>query len=282
MPRLGAHMSIAGGVDQALLRGKQVGCDAIQIFTKSPNQWRAKDLADDEVERFHRNQSETGIHPIVGHTAYLINLGTSDEPLWNRSIDAFVVEMERSQRMRLPCLVTHPGAHTGAGEEIGMECIGAALNTILRQTPQVETMILLEITAGQGSVLGHTFEQLARMITMRECPERLGVCYDTAHAFTAGYDVRTRATYEQTFREFDRVIGLERLRAFHLNDTKKAFQSHVDRHDHIGQGQLGLEAFRLLLNDPRFAEHPMCLETPKAADMHDDAMNLATLRGLIK
>ena len=282
MPRLGAHMSIAGGVDLSLLRGQDVGCDAIQIFTKSSNQWKAKPLADDEIERFHANQGQTGIHPVVGHTSYLLNLGTPDDVLWNRSIDGLVIEMERSQRMRLPFLVLHPGAHMGSGEEAGMQRIAEGVNLVLDRTPAVDTMLLLEITAGQGSALCCTFEQLVRVIHMCHCPHRLGVCFDTCHAFAAGYDQRTRKAYEATFSDLDRIVGLQRVRCFHLNDAKKGLGSHVDRHEHIGQGQLGLEAFRCLLNDPRFADHPMLLETQKSPDMHEDVMNLATLRGLLK
>lgn len=280
MPKLGAHMSIAGGVDRAIQRGHSIGCETIQIFTKSSNQWRAAPLTDDVVQRFHANQQETGIGPVVGHDAYLINLASPDDALWQKSVDAFVVEMERAQRMGLPYLVTHPGAHTGSGEEAGIRRVAQAIDEIHARTPDVETMILLEITAGQGSGLGYSFEQLAAIIGLTHRPERLGVCFDTNHAFAAGYDFRTPETYAATFEAFDRTLGLHRLRVFHLNDSKRDLGSRVDRHEHIGKGFIGLEAFRFLLNDPRFADRPMILETPKGPDMAEDVENLRVLRSL--
>lgn len=282
MPRLGAHTSIAGGVDRALLRGQQVGCDAIQIFTKSSNQWCAAPLTDDTVERFHVNQCETGIHPVIGHDAYLINLASPDPELWQKSVDAFVEEMERSQRLRLPYLVTHTGAHMGAGEEAGIRQVARAIDQIHERTPDVATMILLEITAGQGSGVGYTFEQLAGMIALTARPDRVGICFDTAHVLAAGYDLRTPETYAEAFEAFDRTLGLERLRVFHLNDSKRDLGARVDRHEHIGKGFLGLESFRMLLNDARFAEHPMILETPKGPDRVEDIENLRVLRSLLE
>ncbi len=282
MPKLGAHMSIAGGVDRAIERGHSIGCEAIQIFTKSSNQWRAAPLSDDVVERFHANRRETGIGPVVGHDTYLINLASPDPALWQKSVDAFVVEMERAQRMRLPYLVTHPGSHTGSGEEAGIRRVAEALDEIHARTPHVETMILMEITAGQGTSLGCTFEQLAEMIGLARRSERLGICFDTNHAFAAGYDFRTPETYAATFEAFDRILGLHRLRVFHLNDSKRDLGSRVDRHEHIGKGFIGLEAFRLLLNDPRFADRPMILETPKGPDLAEDVENLRVLRSLLE
>lgn len=282
MPRLGAHMSIAGGVDLAILRGHSIGCQAIQMFTKSNSQWRAAPLTDEVLERFHANQRETGIGPVVGHDAYLINLASPDPALWQKSVDAFVVEMERSQRMGLPYLVTHPGAHMGAGEEAGMRRVAQAIDEICARVPDAATMILLETTAGSGSILGGAFEQLARMIELTRQPERVGVCVDTAHVFAASYELRTREEYEATFEAFDRMVGLQRLRAFHLNDSKKDLGSHADRHEHIGKGFLGLEPFRFLLNDPRFADRPMILETPKGPNMAEDVENLRVLRSLLE
>ncbi|MDH7489154.1 MAG: deoxyribonuclease IV [Anaerolineae bacterium] len=282
MPRLGAHMSIAGGVDRAILRGHSIGCEAIQIFTKSNNQWRAAPLTDDTLERFHANQHATGIGPIVGHDAYLINLASPDPSLWRKSVDAFVDEMERAGRMGLPYLVTHPGAHTGAGEDVGVRRVAQALDEIHERTAHIPTMILLETTAGAGSTLGGSFEQLAEIIARTRHPERVGICFDTSHAFAAGYDLRTPETYAATFEAFDRILGLHRLRVFHLNDSKRELGSRVDRHDHIGRGFLGLEAFRLLLNDPRFANRPMILETPKGPDMAEDVENLRVLRSLMR
>lgn len=281
MPRLGAHMSIAGGVDRAILRGQSIGCEAIQIFTKSNNQWQAAPLTDETLARFHANRQATGIGPIVGHDAYLINLASPDPALWRKSVDAFVEEMERAGRMKLPYLVTHPGAHTGASEEAGIRRVAQAIDEIHERTAHVPTMILLEITAGAGSTLGSSFEQLAEIIAQTRHPERVGICFDTSHAFAAGYDLRTPETYTATFDAFDRILGLQRLRVFHLNDSRRELGSRVDRHDHIGKGFLGLEAFRLLLNDPRFADHPMILETPKGPDMAEDVENLRVLRALM-
>ncbi|MBC7258601.1 MAG: deoxyribonuclease IV [Chloroflexi bacterium] len=281
MPRLGAHMSIAGGVDRAIQRGHSIGCEAIQIFTKSNNQWRAAPLTDETLERFHANRRATGIAPIVGHDAYLINLASPNPELWRKSVDAFVDEMERAGRMGLPYLVTHPGAHTGAGEEAGLRRVAQALDEIHERTAHVPTRILLETTAGAGSTLGGSFEQLAEIIAQTRHPERIGVCFDTCHAFAAGYDLRTPEAYAATFDAFDRILGLHRLRVFHLNDSKRELGSRADRHEHIGQGFLGLEAFRLLVNDPRFADRPMILETPKGPDMAEDVENLRVLRALM-
>ena len=281
MPRLGAHMSIAGGVDRAIQRGHSIGCEAIQIFTKSNNQWRAAPLTDETLERFHANQQATGIAPIVGHDAYLINLASPNPELWRKSVDAFVDEMERAGRMGLPYLVTHPGAHMGAGEEAGLRRVAQALDEIHERTAHINTMILLETTAGAGSILGVSFEQLACIIARTRHPERIGICFDTSHAFAAGYDLRTPETYAATFDAFDRILGLHRLRVFHLNDSKRELGSRADRHEHIGQGFLGLEAFRLLVKDPRFADRPMILETPKGPDMAEDVENLRVLRALM-
>ncbi|MGB9593582.1 MAG: deoxyribonuclease IV, partial [Anaerolineae bacterium] len=199
-----------------------------------------------------------------------------------KSVDAFVDEMERAGRMGLPYLVTHPGAHTGAGEEVGLRRVAQALDEIHERTAHIPTMILLETTAGAGSTLGGSFEQLAQIIAWTRHPERVGVCLDTCHAFAAGYDLRTPETYAATFDAFDRILGLHRLRVFHLNDSKRELGSRVDRHEHIGQGFLGVEAFRLLLNDPRFADRPMILETPKGPDMAEDVENLRVLRSLMR
>ncbi|MGQ9498256.1 MAG: deoxyribonuclease IV [Desulfotomaculales bacterium] len=279
---LGAHMSIAGGVDKAILRGRSIGCETIQIFTKSANQWRAKPLVPDEIARFRQAREESGINPVFGHTSYLINLGSPDEDLWQKSVDSFLVEMERCAALDLPYLVTHPGAHMGAGEDVGLRRIGRALDEILARTEGSGVIILLETTAGQGSNIGYRFEHLARLIEESAYPDRLGVCFDTCHAFAAGYDLRTPEAFHRTFEEFDTLIGIDRLKAIHLNDSRGDLGSRIDRHEHIGFGKLGLEPFRLLLNDPRFRNLPMVLETPKGPDMKEDVMNLATLRSLIE
>lgn len=279
---LGAHMSIAGGVDKAILRGKSIGCETIQIFTKSSNQWRAKPLTPEEIHRFQEAREESEIQPVFGHTSYLINLGSPNEELWRKSVESFLVEMERCAVLQLPYLVTHPGTHMGAGEETGLRRVGQALDEILARTHGSGVMILLETTAGQGSNLGYRFEHFARLIEESAYPDRLGVCLDTCHVFAAGYDLRTPDAYHRTFEEFHALIGLGRLKVIHLNDSRGELGSRVDRHEHIGLGRLGLEAFRLLLNDPRFRDLPMVLETPKGPDMKEDIQNLATLRSLIE
>ena len=281
-PLLGAHMSIAGGVDKALLEGKKVDCDVIQIFTKSSRQWAAQPYSKEEIQNFLTNQKETGIVTVIAHDSYLLNLGSPDEGLRKRSVRAFVDEMERCETLSIPDLIAHPGAHVGSGEEEGIKTIGRSLNDIHASCPGYNVKIALEITAGQGSNLGYRFEQIRDMIDATKESGRLRVCFDTEHAFAAGYDIRTREGYERTFDEFDEIIGLKLLAAFHLNDSKKEFHSRVDRHEHIGKGHIGVEAFRLLMNDQRFWGIPMCLETPKGPDLKEDIENLATLRSLIE
>ena len=281
-PLLGAHMSIAGGVDKALLEGKKVDCDVIQMFTKSSRQWAARPYSKEEIQSFLANQKETGIATVIAHDSYLLNLGSPDEKLRKRSVGGFIDEMERCEILSIPYLIAHPGAHTGAGEEEGIKTIARSLNDIHASCPGYNVKIALEITAGQGSNLGYRFEQIRDMIDATKESDRLRVCFDTEHAFAAGYDIRTREDYERTFGEFDEIIGLKRLAAFHLNDSKKEFHSRVDRHEHIGKGHIGVDAFRMLMNDQRFWGIPMCLETPKGPDLKEDRENLALLRGLIK
>ncbi|NPV30428.1 MAG: deoxyribonuclease IV [Firmicutes bacterium] len=279
---LGAHMSIAGGVDKAVLRGASIGCETIQIFTKNTNQWRAKPLGPEEIARFQEARARTGIEPIFAHTSYLINLGSPQEELWEKSLASLLLEMERCAALGLPYLVMHPGAHLGAGEEAGLDRITRGLNEILARTEESGVMVLLEVTAGQGSNLGWRFEHLARLLEDSFYPERLGVCFDTCHAFAAGYDLRTPEAYAKTFDEFEKIIGIRQLKAVHLNDSRGELGSRLDRHEHIGLGRIGLEAFRLLLNDPRLRSLPMVLETPKGPDMKEDVQNLATLRSLLQ
>jgi deoxyribonuclease-4 len=280
-PLLGAHMSIAGGVDKALLLGKQVDCTAIQIFTKSSRQWAGSPYTPEEVENFARNRTETGIGTVIAHDSYLLNLGSPDGALRKKSVRAFIDELERCERLGVLNLVGHPGAHMGAGEEQGMKLIARSMNQIHKACPGYRTKITLEITAGQGSCLGYRFEQIARMIELTKESERVRVCFDTAHAFAAGYDIRSEEGYERTFTEFDETIGLDRLAAFHLNDSKKEFNSRVDRHEHIGKGYIGVETFRRLVNDKRFWGLPMCLETPKGRDLKEDRENLTLLKSLL-
>jgi deoxyribonuclease-4 len=280
MLRLGAHESIAGGLHRAFDRARSVGCDAVQIFVKSNRAWAVKPLTDEDIARFRARAEETGIQPVVGHASYLLNLGTPDETLWARSRDTLIVELERCEALGVPYLVLHPGSHVGAGEEVGLARVARALGQVHAATPGFRAQILLETTAGQGTNLGHCFEHLAWL--MDHAPEggRLGVCLDTCHAFAAGYELRTPAGYATTIEAFDRIIGLEQLKAIHLNDCKGDLGSRKDRHEHIGQGGIGLDGFRHVVNDPRLAGLPGLLETPKSEDLHEDRENLAVLRSL--
>jgi deoxyribonuclease IV len=281
-PLLGAHMSIAGGVDKALLLGKTVDCDAIQIFTKSSRQWAAKPYTKEEIELFDLNRKATAITTVIAHDSYLLNLGSPDDALRKRSLGGFIDELERCEILGVSNLVAHPGAHVGAGENEGIKTIARSLDEAHKACPGYHVKVTLEITAGQGSNLGYRFEQIAKMIDATKENDRLKVCFDTEHAFAAGYDIRTQEGYERTLTEFDEAIGIERLAAFHLNDSKKEFNSRVDRHEHIGKGHIGVEAFRFLVNDQRFWGLPMCLETPKGPDLKEDRENLTLLRSLIR
>ncbi|MCZ6621445.1 MAG: deoxyribonuclease IV, partial [Deltaproteobacteria bacterium] len=262
-PLLGAHMSISGGVDKAILEGGKANCDVIQIFTKSSRQWNAQPLSRDEIQQFAHNQKETGITTVIAHDSYLLNFGSPDKNLRRKSVAAFIDEMERCEVLSIPFLIAHPGAHTGAGEQQGIDNIAHSLDEIHKACPGYRVQVTLEITAGQGTTLGFRFDQIRSIIDSAKESERVRVCFDTQHAFAAGYDIRTKEGYERTFTEFEEKIGLKLLAAFHLNDSKKEFHSRVDRHEHIGKGHIGIEAFRLLMNDQRFWGLPMCLETPK-------------------
>lgn len=279
---LGAHMSIAGGVYNAVLAGKQATCDAIQIFTKQSNQWRAKPLAEEEVKRFLEEQKSTGVKVACAHDSYLINLATPDDALYEKSMDSFIIELERCDILKIPYLVMHPGSHVGSGEEAGLKRIAEAFNRIFNRLPDSRAVVCLETTAGQGTNLGHKFEHLARIVEMVEDKSRMAVCIDTCHIFAAGYPIQDAKDYKATMKDFDRIVGLKRLKVIHLNDSKKPFGSRKDRHEHIGNGELGLEPFRNILNDRRLAKIPKILETPKSEDLHEDIENLKILRSLIK
>jgi len=279
---LGSHVSIAGGMDRAPLRGKQVGCDTIQVFTKSNRQWRAKRLSEREVEAFKATLDATGIGPVVAHDCYLVNLAAPRASLWKKSVAAFRDEMDRAERLGIPSLVTHPGSHAGAGEAEGVRRVAEALNVLHAAFPLHRTQILLETTAGQGRNLGYRFEQLAAILDQVERADRVGICLDTCHVFAAGYDIRTRNGYRKTMRDLAACLGLHRVKAIHLNDSVQGLGSRVDRHAHIGDGRLGLDPFRWLLNDPAFRGVPMILETPKGEDfVKADRRNLARLRRLL-
>lgn len=278
---LGAHMSIAGGVDLAPLRGKQVGCRTIQLFTKSSNQWRARSLPSEEIDRFRANLQATAIAPAVAHGAYLINLASTDPALHQRSMAACLEELERAEALGIPYLVIHPGAHMGAGEEAGLRQVANSLRELLKRTKGCRVQAVLETTAGQGTALGYRFEQIALLLDQIGLPERTGVCLDTCHLFAAGYDIRTLDDYHGVLRVFDQVVGIPFLRVIHVNDCKKELGCRVDRHEHIGKGTIGLEAFRCLVTDPRLRGIPMIIETPKDGDfVTADRRNLETLRGL--
>ena len=284
MPLFGAHMSIAGGVHNALLDAHAHGCATVQIFTKNSNQWQARALSEEDVGLFRRTRSETGLRFPTAHASYLINLASPDEALYRRSIEAFVVELQRAEQLGLHYLVVHPGAHVGSGEEAGLTRVAKALNDIHTRCAGFKVKVLLETTAGQGSCLGHRFEQLAQILEQVAERRRLGVCLDTCHVFAAGYRLWPKEDYQATMGEFHRLIGLPFLRLFHINDSMKPFNSRVDRHAHIGRGELGLEPFRLLVNDSRFRDRPMILETAKTegAEKDMDAVNLATLHALLE
>jgi deoxyribonuclease-4 len=291
MPRLGAHLSIAGGLPRAVDRAQASRCEALQIFTKSAGQWRARPLPADEIALFRRRVRQTGIRPVVAHNSYLINIASSNPALRAQSLAALGEELDRAEALGLDGLVMHPGSYTGGSAEGGLALIADGLRLLLEQRRRGRTRVLLEHTAGQGTNLGHRFEHLADIIDRLQGTPRVGVCLDTCHLLTAGYDICSEDGYRATFEEFDRLIGLRRIKLFHLNDSKKPCGSRVDRHEHIGKGCLGLEPFRRLLNDPRFAALPMLLETPKVERLESarrtdvdpwDARNLRTLRRLIQ
>jgi len=277
---LGAHMSIAGGVSKALERGCEVGCTTMQIFTRNASRWVAKPLADKEIERYHRLAANSKIAPVVAHDSYLINLASPDDKLHAKSLAALRDEMDRAEVLGLAGVVIHPGAHMGQGEEVGLARIAEALDVLHKETEGYRVRILLETTSGQGTVLGHRFEHLAAIIEALREPERVGVCLDTCHIFAAGYDIRDRKCYRRTLREFDDVIGLERLDVIHINDSKGELGSRKDRHAHIGEGCIGLEGFRQVMTDKKLVEVPKILETPKGPDMAEDRENMAKLKQL--
>lgn len=275
---LGAHMSISGGLHLACERGHTLGCDVIQLFVKNERQWKAKPLADAAVSEFKTARSAKGILTAFAHDTYLINLASPDPAMWKKSVDAFVEELERCEALGLEFLVTHPGSACEGGEASGIRLMVKGLNEAVRRTKGFATKILLETTAGQGSCVGWKFEHMRDILAGVKAPERLGLCFDTCHVFAAGYDISTREGYEKTMDDFDRTVGLEKLQAFHVNDSKKGLGCRVDRHENIAKGAIGLEAFRCLMRDRRFRNVPKVIETPKENDM--DPVNLKLLRDL--
>ncbi|PYL63181.1 MAG: deoxyribonuclease IV [Verrucomicrobia bacterium] len=275
-------MSIRGGVSMAIERARSIHCTAMQIFVKNNMQWFARPLTRDEIRAFLDHVQRGELSSIFGHANYLINLAATNPQFHANSIRALSEELTRADQLELPFLVLHPGAHLGAGEEAGLEKIVDSIDEVFRKIPHVRTKIALETTAGQGSCIGHRFEHLAFITANVREPERVCVCLDTAHLFAAGYDISSEHSTRKTLREFDHVIGLDRLGAIHLNDSKTARGSRVDRHEHIGKGQIGLDAFRFIMRDRRFRKIPKVLETPKGKDLREDVMNLKTLRRLAK
>ena len=284
MAILGAHMSIAGGYHKAVERAHQSGCDCLQLFTKNNNQWRAKPITPEEARKFHAALDEFGITHPLAHDAYLINLASPERVLWRKSIDALAAELRRAETLGIPYVVTHPGAYTTGTEDRGLRRVVRALDEILRRTRRLRARCLLETTAGQGTSIGWRFEQLAAILGDVKDPARLGVCFDTCHVFAAGYPLETTRQYRATMKEFDAIVGLDQIKAFHLNDSRREFGSRVDRHARVGRGEMGLASFRRLLNDRRFRKIPMYLETPKGQEngVDLDAINLKILRGLIE
>jgi deoxyribonuclease-4 len=280
MPLLGAHLSIADGVVEAVRAAVALQCGTVQLFTKNASQWAGKPLTAADIEPFSRELKAANLKYPTAHDSYLINLAAPGDELWQKSIDAFTHEIERAESLGLSYLVAHPGAHVGSGEEIGLKRIVAALDEAHRRTVGFKVMALLEATAGQGSTLGHRFEHLAFLLENAKDSERLGICIDTCHLFAAGHPIHTAEGYEKTFSEFDDKIGLNRIKLFHMNDSVKGLGSRVDRHAGLGLGMIGEGCFQRLVNDKRFAKLPMILETPKE-DKEGRAMdpvNLGKLR----
>jgi deoxyribonuclease IV len=276
---LGAHMSIAGGPSRALERGRSIGCSAIQIFVKNNMQWFAKPFSEAELTAYGTYPDRPKL--VFGHTSYLINPGTKNPEFREKSIRALTEELSRADQLDLPFLVLHPGAHMGDGEQIGLTRIVSSLDTVFASLPAGKCRVALEITAGQGTCLGHTFEHLAAIIERSKFPERLTTCLDTAHLFEAGFDISTAKGFWNTVKNFDRIIGRDRLAAWHLNDSKTALGSRVDRHDHIGKGKIGLAPFREIMRSGEFDPIPKVLETPKKEDLKEDVVNLRALRKLL-
>ncbi len=278
---LGAHMSIAGGTPEAIDRARRVRCNVLQIFVKNNNRWVGKELTPEEGTEFKRRRQKSKLRDVVAHTSYLINLAAGPGEVRDRSIVSFLDEAERCMMLGIDALVVHPGCHNGAGERIGIERTAAAITEIFARMPGSSVDIVLEATAGQGSSIGYRFEHLRDVLARCERPERVKVCLDTCHLFAAGFDLRYEGGYQETIASVDRIIGLEKLRVIHCNDSKRELGSRVDRHEHIGKGKLGVEAFSFLLGDERLAHVPKILETPKGKELKEDRRNLRVLRSLV-
>jgi len=286
--RFGSHLSVAGGLENAIGEALQLNCDCVQIFVKNQRQWRAAKLSEDAVMRFKdavRGAPSPGVHPVVAHASYLLNLASPDSGTRKQSISAMIDEVERCEALGVSSLVFHPGAHLTGSMEEGIAHVANSLNEMHRTCLGFRTTILLESTAGQGSAIGWQFSQLAAILDRVSESQRLGVCLDTCHLFAAGYDIRTPDTYAATIDELHRTVGCERVKCIHVNDSKRELASRVDRHEHIGKGKIGKPAFAHVINDPRFFGVPMILETPKGKDgrgVDFDKTNLKKLRGLVR
>lgn len=278
---LGSHTSVSGGIHTAFERAASIGCTTMQVFVKNANQWYGKPCTNDDVSKYHEAESQTHIHPVIAHAAYLINLCASNPAIRTKSREGFLDELRRCEMLGIKALVVHPGAHVGTGEDEGIKCIAESLNAVHEQTNNFRTLSTLETTAGQGTTLGYRFEHLRRIIDLVEDKARVAVCIDTCHLFAAGYPVHTREGWEATMREFDQIIGLDRLVAIHVNDSMKPFGSKRDRHEHIGKGVMGLDGFRALMNDERLVSVPKILETDKSEDLHEDVENMSVLKALV-
>jgi deoxyribonuclease-4 len=278
---LGAHMSISGGLHLAVDRAVAADCNVLQIFTRNSNQWKGKPVSESDAALFRSKFAASGLREVVSHDIYLINLAAPPGDTRDKSIAAFRDELETCARLGINKVVMHPGSHLTESPQTGLARVIEAFDLLFNEVPQFEGKVLIETTAGQGSNLGRTFEELGTIIVGSRFPEKFAVCFDTCHTFAAGYDTSTEEGYRDTMEQFDRIIGLDRLQCFHFNDSKKGLGSRVDRHEHIGQGALGLNPFRFILNDPRFATVPKILETPKGDNNEMDAVNLAVLRGLV-
>jgi len=280
LPPLGAHTSISGGHSKAIHTGAELGCDVIQIFSKNQMQWRSKPLQDQEVKEFREAVNETRVLPMAVHVAYLINLASPEKRIHGQSMEAFTDELRRCEQLEIPYLIMHPGSHMDSEPQQGLDKIAKSIDRSLKDSETSKTMVLLESTAGQGTNLGYTFEQLQYMIDKSTLPERIAVCIDTCHIFTAGYDIRDAETWSNTKKKISRTVGLTKIKTFHMNDSKKEFGSKRDRHERIGQGEIGLEGFRQVVNDPDFKNIPMILEIPGGNDAY--AEDLKLLRSLLK
>ncbi len=276
---LGAHISVQDGLEQAFIRGQSIGCTTIQIFTKSNRRWLAKKLTGEDIERFKKTWTNSTIQSVIVHAAYLINIGSSNPEVVTKSAQALKEELSRCEQLGITYLVVHPGSSGSSPEKASLLQIAEQLDQVLESTPG-NTMVLLETMAGQGSNVCYQFEQLATIYQAVRNKSRIGICFDTCHVFAGGYDMRTKDTYEHTWNLFDTILGLDLLKVIHINDSKKELGSRVDRHEHIGKGQLGHEPFRLLFNDPRFFDIPKILETPKE-HLRDDLVNMQKIVSLL-